>query len=359
MHKKFSKAIVASLMAVTMIAPTVATVAPMSASAGQVLGETSFDYKALPWHTCESSPAKQNFAIEDGAFHVSIITAVGADHEKWDLQFRHRNLNFKAGHTYKVSFKAKSNRNGLQLCSKIGDISGDHEYCVVNGDQHTMQMGPHMGGQWGNAAKLTTEYQTYSGTFTPTEDLEGVEWCFHYAKGTQFEGNAIDGDEIWFDDMSIECTTCSECDSDPNNSYCATNRDYSAAEHPELKVDGELVNFISVNQIGYYSNLAKTATLGDNNGDILHGASKITLDADTYTFELVDANTDNVVYTGTTGKKFYDKDSDDNVCKIDFTEYDTPGDTISELRIRAGDLLHSISVITFTQMKATICLLML
>lgn len=82
MHKRFSKAIVASLMAATMIAPSIATVAPMSVSAGQVLGETSFDFKALPWHTCESSPAKQNFRIEDGAFHVSIVTATGADKEK-------------------------------------------------------------------------------------------------------------------------------------------------------------------------------------------------------------------------------------------------------------------------------------
>ena len=72
MHKKIKSAIVASLMAATMIAPTVANVATMSASAGQVLGETSFDYKALPWHTCETSPAKQDFAIEDGAFHIKV-----------------------------------------------------------------------------------------------------------------------------------------------------------------------------------------------------------------------------------------------------------------------------------------------
>ena len=113
MHKKFSKAIVASLMAVTMIAPTVATVAPMSASAGQVLGESTFDHKALPWHTCESSPAKQDFSIDDGAFHITVTEPLGAAKSKWDLQFRHRNLNFKAGHVYKVSFEAKSIRNGM------------------------------------------------------------------------------------------------------------------------------------------------------------------------------------------------------------------------------------------------------
>ncbi len=330
MHKKFSRAIAASLMAATMIAPTVANVAPMSVSAGQVLGESTFDFKALPWHTCETSPAKQDFAIEDGAFHVKVEVAEGGDGEKWDLQFRHRNLNFKAGHTYKVSFEAKAKRSGMELCSKIGNIKGDEEYFVLNGTQ--MSAGPHMGGQWGKAATLSTSYQKFEGTFTPTQDLEAAEWCFHYAKGTKYEGNGQAGDEIWFDNMSIICTTCPDdyaqgtCNSDPSNSYGAVNRDYGAKKNPDILMDGdEIINFISVNQVGYYPKLAKTATLGDNSGDILHGASTITLSKDSYTFELVDAQTDNVVYTGTTGKKFHDADSDDNVCKIDFSEYQTPG----------------------------------
>ena len=342
MHKKFSKAIVASLMAATMVAPTIATVAPMSVSAGQVLGETSFDYKALPWHTCESSPAKQNFLIEDGAFHISIINSVGAEKSKWDLQFRHRNLNFKAGHTYEVSFDAKASRNGMELCTKIGNIKGDEEYFVLDGASGKMQNGPHMGGQWGSATKLSTSFKTFSGTFTPTQDLEGVEWAFHYANDSNgYGGNAQDGDEIYFDNMSIICKTCPDeyapdtCNSNPDESYGATSRYYSAADNPDMKVDGELVNYISVNQIGYYPNLAKTATLGDNKGDIVYGAPSIDLTADTYEFELVDAKSKEVVYTGTTDKKKYDKDSDDNVCKIDFSEYKTPGRYF--LRIKGKD----------------------
>ena len=350
MHKKLSKAIVASLMAVTMVAPSVATVAPMSASAGQVLGESTFDYKALPWHTCESSPAKQNFLIEDGAFHISIITADGADKSKWDLQFRHRNLNFKGGHTYKVSFDAKASRNGMELCSKIGNIAGDQEYFVLDGASGEMVMGPHdskgnlsNSGKWGSATTLSTSYKTFSGTFTPDGDLEGIEWAFHYANGTanNYGGNAVDGDEIWFDNMSIECVTCPDeyaegtCNANPAESYGATNRDYSTADNPDMQVGGKTVNFISVNQIGYYPNLAKTATLGDNSGDILHGATKITLSADTYEFELVDEASGSVVYTGTTGKKTFDKDSADNVCKIDFSEFTTPGRYY--LRIKGQD----------------------
>ncbi len=333
MHKKISKAIIGSLMAATMIAPTVATVAPMSASAGQVLGESTFEHKALPWHTCESSPAKQDFEIDD-AFHVKVLVAEGADGEKWDLQFRHRNLNFKAGHTYEVSFDAKAKRAGMELCGKIGNIAGDKEYFVLNGTE--MSQGPHMGGQWGKPAILSTSYQTFKGTFTPNEDLEGVEWAFHYAMGNQYDGNAQEGDEIWFDNMSIICKTCDDCDAPANASYGRTNRDYSVVGYEDdLVVDGEMVNYISVNQIGYYPALSKVATFGDNQGDVLYGASKITLSKDSYEFELVDEKSGQVVYEGTSGKVFYDADSHDNVCKLDFTEYTTPGRYF--LRIKGED----------------------
>ena len=55
MHNKITKAVTASLMAAAMLTTTVATIAPMSVSAGQVLGENDFTYKALPWHTCETT----------------------------------------------------------------------------------------------------------------------------------------------------------------------------------------------------------------------------------------------------------------------------------------------------------------
>ena len=65
MHNKITKAVTASLMAAAMLTTTVATIAPMSVSAGQVLGENDFTYKALPWHTCETNPAKQTFELTE------------------------------------------------------------------------------------------------------------------------------------------------------------------------------------------------------------------------------------------------------------------------------------------------------
>ena len=56
--KKISKVASAGLMAAAMLTTsTVAFIAPMSASAGQCLGETDFTKKGLPWHTCETNPA--------------------------------------------------------------------------------------------------------------------------------------------------------------------------------------------------------------------------------------------------------------------------------------------------------------
>ena len=332
MSSKKLRKVLATVAAVAMLAGSVAT-PMMSVSAGQVLGETSFEYKALPWHTCESSPAKQEFSLDGEAFHAKIIKAKGADGEKWDLQVRYRNLNFKANHKYTVSFKAKAKRAGMELCSKIGNIKGDEEYFVIN--ETKMQMGPHMGGQWGKAAKLTTEYQEFTGTFTPTKDLKAAEWAMHYAKGTKYEGNAQDGDEIWFDDMSIICETCDECDADPKESYGAVSRDWGAlaVDEDTYKPGGKLNNYISVNQIGYYSNLSKVAVLGDNKGDITHGASSIDLTKDTYDFDVCDAKSGSVVYSGTSGKKIKDADSADTVCKLDFTEFNKPG----RYYIKAGD----------------------
>ncbi len=312
----------------TTTTPTTTTTPPAATNEVQVLGETSFDYKLLPWHFVSSSPAKQDYSVEEGAAHVTILTSRGYDGEKWDLQFKHKDLSFKKGHTYKVSFKVKANRSGIELGSKIGNYKGDEEYFVGNGDE--FQMGPHMDGQWGKAFILTTSYQTFEGTFIPTKDLENVEWVFQYADGTKYEGNTQEGDEIWFDEMSIICTTCPEetnsCEYD-KTIMLYTDRDSAAKQNPEqLMVDDEVVNFISVNQLGYLPELAKVATFGDNAGSITPNSSTIKLEHDSYDFELVDANTGEVVYEGISGKKFKDADSGDNVCKLDFSEFKTPGE---------------------------------
>ena len=315
MHKNYKK-IAAALLTAAMIAPTTAGITPQhNASAYELLGETSFDYKMVPWHAVQASPAKQTFVLTDGAVNIRILVPEGPEKERWDLQFRHRNIDFKKGHEYKVSFKSKAERSGMELYSFIGNLNDTEEYFVLDGLTNDMHMGPHMEGQWPQSAvKLTTEWQTYEGIFKPSNDIESAQWAFQYAKGTMYSGNAKAGDEIWFDDMSIVDLT-DDTTSPPVYNYGYTARGFSGLEN----------NFISVNQLGYYQGLDKIATLGNNKGDFTYGAKYFDLDR-RYDYEIVRVSDDTVVYTGKTGNPRKDSDSGDTVSVINFSEFNELGE---------------------------------
>ena len=327
----------AAVCAVSLIGAAASLPGMQEVKAGQLLEETSFDYKALPWHIAYSKPAKQDFELtDDGTFHIKIKKAEGADREKWDLQFRYRNLYFEAGHKYEISFRVKAKREGMELSSKISNFKGDEWYCVLDGDK--MCNGPHAGGDtWGKPAILTTEWQTITGEFTPDKALEACEWSFHYAMGTNYEGgNAVDGDELWFDDMSLLDTTGSGCGGAPNH-YGMINREYSGVKN----------NYILVNQVGYFQDRRKTAVFSDNAGDFdyedypysdyWYNPPKIT---GPVKFEVVDANTETVVYSAYSSAPVSDPDSGDTVCKLDFSNLSTPGKYYIRIKSRnKGDYI--------------------
>ena len=308
------KRIFAGLLSAAILLPTtVSFTEPLSCSASELLGETSFDYKIIPWMPVESSPAKQDFDISDGAAHMTILNPKGQSLSVWDLKFRYRGLDFIEGHTYNVSCKIKARRAGMQVSSFIGTSDGYERYFVLDGDTGDMHMGPDMDGKWGCCVELSDEYQEFSGVFKPKRDIEGAVWEFWYAYDTNgYGGNAQEGDEIWFDDMSI--IDMGRTDPMPVQSCGYTARQYSGLDQ----------NYISVNQLGYFPGLAKYATLGNNKGDFTNDAERITLSG-SYDYEIVNDDTEEVVYTGKTGKAFADRDSGDTVCKIDFTDFDDYG----------------------------------
>ena len=208
---KRNKRIIAALFALALA--TSAVTVPFSVSAETnpeetrikgygVLGETSFDYKALPWHLSTAYPAAQDFELtNDGEMHITIKKASGRDGEHWDLEFRHRNISLRAGNKYHVKFLARASRDGLQVTPRIESFKSDEVYCAFDGEK--MSEGKALGGEWGKPVTLTKKWQTFTGEFTADKDYDNAKFSFTYAHGTEYEGNAEDGDEIWFDDIEL------------------------------------------------------------------------------------------------------------------------------------------------------------
>jgi len=290
MKSNFKKAI-ATVAAICMASTMM--LSPISASAGQLLGQTNFDDGVgLPWHICESATAKMEFDIEGGTYNVTIVNPGGearGGEDRWDCQIRHRGLNIQAGQQYRIQFEVTASNSG-QFYTKIGNLNGDVEVWH-NGNTNSGDFG-----QFWNPIQVSAG-QTYKMdcTFTPTETVEVAEWAFHLGGGGSVTGTYgqdcfPEGTVLKFDNMSLECITSDEWD------------------YPEI--EPQAFNNISLNQVGYYANRTKKATVVADSGNL--------------PFEVKDAN-GTVVYTGTTGELINDADSGNKVTIADFSDVRTSG----------------------------------
>jgi endoglucanase len=320
MHKKFAKALTGSIMAAAMAATSVAGVlAPMSANAGELLGATDFeDGVGLPWHTCETNPAKQKFDIVDGTYVVTIKNNMGGN-GRWDLQLRHRGLQIISGHKYHVHAEITPSADG-EIYTKIGDYSGENEYWNDSGS-----------GNWavskvtkGTTFIIDTDFTAGSGP-KPIQDGP-AEWAFHYACHAGTDGAALYGgtdkgmpndSTLTFDNMSLEDLSGSDGDFDPSNEF--------GVIRPKTNV--------RLNQVGYYQGLRKRASYttdaseplefdvyNSSGTSVYHGTSTIIKDDyDSGTPKTMEAKTDG----GKMTTKY--KDSGEFVHILDFTELQTGG----------------------------------
>lgn len=311
MHKTFGKKIAGGLMAAAMAASAAtAVIAPMGAFAGDQLGQSTFDEGiGLPWHTCETNPAKQTFNISDGTYNVQIVNNDGPE-SRWDLQLRHRGLKIESGHTYKIHWEVEASTSG-QMYTKIGNYKGDKE--VWHNNMKTGEFG-----QTWDCVQIQAGKNSFDAEFTAEESIDVAEWAFHYGgKGEHQPVDCFPNDTILkFDNLTLEDTTGNENDFDKTNEF--------GVIRPKSNV--------RLNQVGYYPNLNKKA-------------SYVT-DADSpLEFEIRDAS-GNAVYTGTSEPKGADpnsgtaatekvkigdkevtkyKDSGSNVHILDFSDFTTPG----------------------------------
>lgn len=289
--KSAFSAMAAAVVAVGIAAPAAIQLAPLTANAGQQLGQTNFDSGVgLPWHIVESAPGEMDFEIDNGVYKTTIINPGGASNggeDRWDCQFRHRGLKIVAGHQYEVKYEITASNSG-KYYTKIGNLDGDVEIW------HNMSTGEgDFGANWDPMPINANETKKVSLTFTASQSLEVAEWSFHLGGDGQYTpgGCFPAGTVITFDNMSLIDLTSDE------NDYMNAFK-WERAE-------------VLTNQVGYFTDRAKRATL-------------ICSDKDGVDFDVKDAD-GNTVYSGTSEYFGKDDDSGDTVHVIDFSDLNEEG----------------------------------
>ena len=282
-HKKnFKFRLVALLLTIAVC------IMPLSAFAGEQLGQNTFDDGVgIPWHICESGPADLDFNIDNGTYNITILNPGGAargGESRWDCQLRHRGLTVKADHNYTVKFEVTPTNSGY-LYTKIGDLSGNIEVW------HNACNDSNFDSTWDAIYITAGQKYTCNVSFTAKQTEEVAEWAYHIGGAGNYQPQDCFpvGTTLSFDNLYFIDNTNSE------NDYIAE--------------DKYVRNSILVNQLGYYPKLSKQATLVVDEGDMTAKG-----------FELLDSKGD-TVYTGNSKPVGYDKDSGDWVHILDFTDY--------------------------------------
>lgn len=281
-----------SLAIVLSLVLVLASMSSLTAFAGEQLGQNTFDDGVgIPWHICESGPAKLDFNIDGGTYNITIKNPGGAargGESRWDCQLRHRNLTIIAGHSYTVKFEVTPSNSG-QLYTKIGDLSGDIEVWHNACDDSSFDS------CWDPINVYANQTYRCNTTFTAKQTVNVAEWAFHFGGAGNWQPTDCFpvGTVLKFDNLYLIDNTSSENDFIPEAKYVRNN--------------------ILVNQVGYYPTLSKVATLVVDEDDMT-----------AKTFEVRNSSGE-AVYTGTTSPVGFDADSGDWVHKIDFTNFTTEG----------------------------------
>lgn len=328
---KMSKRLLAGVIAVASTASALmAGMTSLTAYAGQELGHGDFnDGAGLPWHICESATGTMKFEITDGCYNILITNPGGLSNDgegRWDCQFRHRGLTLEKGKNYRLNYSVWTDDTDAKIYSKIGDMTNDDaelwhmngqpldiDYSDVEGktlDEITdivknasttgTKVEYYQGWDaWKNQTLPANQWTNYAWEFQSEHEAAGVgEWTFHLG-GTSDYNNFIcvhEGKVIKFDNM------CLVDMGDDNSDY--------------VHEDVYEITGVEVNQVGYFTKLAKKATLvlGD------------TADSTPKEFQVLDAS-GNAVYTGTTTGGSVKSDASNTYNQvIDFSDFQTPGE---------------------------------
>ncbi len=231
------------------------------------------DGVGLPWHLVVTDTAKASCDFSNDKFNVTIQN--GGEY-RWDIQMRYRGFKLKSGVSYTIKFTVSSTEN-CKIYAKVGDQGEPYnEYWNYNNRS------------WSPINLEANKPITVKEKFTmasPTTSL--YEMAFHLGGDlcTSTVPYTISFDDIYLTD------------------------EFGTPPPPPPPV--EPTNKIRVNQVGYFHNLNKLATLVSDSTDPADWALKNASGV--------------VVFQGKTTVKGFDKSSGDKVHIIDFSAYKTPG----------------------------------
>ncbi len=299
LKKTFGKRMASGVVTAAMLASATCAVLPslsMTASAGQMLGMTDFqDGKGLPWHTCETPPAKLEFSISGGTYNITIKNNGGEDvggESRWDCQFRHRKLKFRSGDQYSVQAEVTASESG-EIYTKIGDLSGEIE---IWHNGYGKDDSNNFNQNWNCMPISSGETLSIDSSFSASQDLDVAEWAWHFGGAGAHQNNDCfpEGTTLKFDNMSLINESRQEDDWPKDR------------EVPEYSIHG--------NQVGYYTKLQKKATY---HSDSAVSGQKV---------YVVDASSGKAVWEGTTSaSNGIDEDSGMYCGVFDFSDLQTPG----------------------------------
>jgi endoglucanase len=181
-----------------------------------IANATFEDGTSLPWTSSFTSPANGEVGVVDGALCLRIDNR---GYNNWDAQVRHREMVIQSGHRYTISFRAFATQP-TNIRPKVG------------------MQGPPYAEYWFDEIKIDETPRRFTGKFRKSSgDDPGAEFAFHMG------GRLADGTHtpltICIDNVRLE--------------------DQQFNRPAKAKTDNT-VNIL-VNQVGYYPNLAKIATL--------------------------------------------------------------------------------------------------
>ena len=259
----------------------------------------------LPWHTITTFPAQLNWDISDGTYNIEIVNNGGRDDggaDRWDCQFRHRNLTLHSGIKYHIHAEVTSDHDG-EIFTGISDLSGSmdvwHNAMGATDDAKGYTGVEEIGQSWDCLPVKKDETLVIDAEFICERDIDVGEWRFMFGGAGEYQKVDCfpDGTKLKFDNMQLYTA-----DTTP------TNLTYSEREYRPYD--------IAVNQLGYFTDGKKTA--------VVHSDEPITVKS----VWLHDEKTGKAIKEfplDTTNWRTVDTDSGRYACTVDFSDFNEPG----------------------------------